>query len=262
MPVKVKLYEADDGYSDKYITRDKMAFSFLSDDDKMVGPFVDCKDYMNNRVHGSLTGQAGASQYKFQPSKMAPVSMEKTRILVCRSSSPSDGHPLLEPDEFEEEVKLAMDLLHPLEKALGLLRSTYDSVTGIKKEYGQVFLIEGSKRWMLASPMLSLYLLMLRNAHTHVMGQSYVKSIESFKEIGNPDLIPQTVKFIVKNKYIKVFGKSLEENYSATIPEDTMHAMGIYAFGKCLYTQYWPHWLYPNKVASVKPVKKLKETVV
>lgn len=263
MPVKVKVYEASDGYSDKYVSRGKMAFSFLSEDNKMVGPFVDCKDYMNNRLHGCLTDIAGTTQYKWQP-QMGPISMEKTRILVCRQSTPDSNEPLLKKiteDQFEEEIKLAMDLLHPLEKDLHLIRSTYDRVTGIKEEYGQVILIEGSRRWMLASPMLSLYLYLLRNAYHHVKGQSYIKTIEESTEYGSKDILAPAVKFIVKNKYAKVFGKSIEKNYPASVGQDLMHVTGILAFGRGLYTASWPHWLFPNKEVAVKSGKKLKETV-
>lgn len=264
MPVKVKVYEADDGYSDKYVSRNKMAFSFLSDDDKMVGPFVDCKDYMNNRLHGSITGINGGNQYKYQPSKMGSVSMEKTRILVCRQVSPVDAHPYEEISDFEEEIKLAIKLLNRIEKDLHLIKSTYDTVTGIKKEYGQVLLIEGSRRWMLASPMLSLYLFLLRNAYLYKEGQTYIKTIESSPEIQlAPTVgvqIVDAVKFIVKHKYANVFGKSMDKNYPPEITPDQMHSMGIRAFAMCLQTQLWPHWVFPNKVVAVKPVKKLKET--
>lgn len=267
MSVKVKAYEANSGYEDKYVSRSKMAFSFLSDDDKMVGPFVDCKDYMNNRLHGSITAIDGGNEYKFQPSKMDPVSMEKTRILVCRQVSPIDHNPL-EAKAFEDEIKLAIDLLNRIEKDLHLIKSTYSTVTGIKKEYGQVLLVEGSRRWMLASPMLSLYLLLLRNAYLHKEGQSYIKTIESSPEIASSTIsivsgagIVDAVKFIVKHKYANVFGKSIEKNYPPEITADQMHSAGIRAFSLCLQTHLWPHWVFPNKAVAVKPVKKLKETV-
>lgn len=253
MAVKVKLFEAKDSYSDHYVSRSRMAFSFLSQENEMVGPFVDCKDYLNNRIAGFINKQAGKSEYKYQL-KYAEVDLEHTRILVLRKDSPQDGHPLLESGEFEKEIKLAINLLNQAEQALHLVKSTYTKVTGVPKEYGQAFLIEGSRRWMLASPMLSLYLFLLRNAWIHKEDQPYIQTIEASTETGSL-VVAEAVKWIVKNKYINVFGKSLEKNYPPDVTEDMMHSMGIYTFGLCKYTEYWPHWKFPNKAVAVKPVK-------
>jgi hypothetical protein len=239
------------GHVDHYVSNDKMAFSYLSKQLNMVGPFVDCRGYLIERLQGFLLNQAGTTVYKYQPKLMGKIDLEKTRLVVSKKD--------ITLTEFEVEMKLTMDLVHQVEKALHLLPSKYERVTGVSKEYGYTFLIEGSKRWMLSSVMLSLYTFLLRNGYRHKKGQTWQTTLGNLRNDDGPDgkTAIRGIEHIIANKYIKVFGEDMEYNYR----KETMshiHHMGIAIFSSEVatynqqYKKLWSDWVWPTSKPATK----------
>jgi hypothetical protein len=253
MTTKVQGYDAIDKYEDHYVTRGGMAFSFLSDDGKLVGPLVDCRGYLIERLQGFLIGLRSDHQYKYSK-KMEEINLERTRLVVVRKG--------ITVEEFDKELQLAMDLLHQLERDLHLLPSHYSRVQGIDKGYGVAFLVEGSKKWMHSPVMLSLYTLILRNAYQHKKGESYVSTLQNLKKEPSGLNIMRGIEHIVNNSYWRVFGKDMEKNY-ANSTVSHMHGMGIAFFSQentaniKIYMEKWPHWVWPGQIVpKKKPVVK------
>lgn len=233
MTITIKSFtQSPKGYADQYVSHDKFAFSFLSEDNKMVGPLVDCKGYLHNRLHCFINNDPpkanGYEQYKWLP-EHGKVSLESTRLLVVRKAQSQE--------KFDKEIKLALGVLHSLEKALGLIRTKAYPVEGIPKEYGYGCLLVGSKRWMLSPVMLDLYVVLIRQAREYEYGATY--------QTLSPQSVPGRVaSFLVKNKYAIVFGKELKPNWPKGADQHVMHEMGITNFSQSWSSikTYWPHW--------------------
>lgn len=252
---KIEGYDSPGGYEDKYVSRGNMAFSFLSEDGKLVGPLVDCRGYILERLQGFLLGDTspGSSEYKYQPDDMEDISLEKTRLVVSKKGTTVEA--------LESEMRLVMDLLHQMEKDLHLIKSRYERVLGVDKNYGVTFLIEGSKRWMLSPVMLSLYMLAIRNGYLHKIGQPYLTTFEKAGNLvdGAAKSVERGIKHIIKYNYWKVFGKDIKLNYTKE-QVAYIHGMGIQVFSTenvetiKMYMKYWQHWIWPNQ-APKKAVK-------
>ncbi len=217
-PTKVKKFkEPPLGPQDSYVSKNHVLFSILNQDGEMIGPLVHCKSYMTSRLWG-LTNGGDSLNHSYSYDKIWPKSdLLYTRLLVAKRGVSSG--------EFEKEVKLAIDLVNQVEKELGLLPSKYYEIKGVPTEYSPALLVVGSKRWMLAPPMFNLYLLLLRSGQIHTPGQDYMKAATA---CGAGKL----VKFLVENKYWKVFGKEVEKNWPKDQSSSIIGEMGVRVFSK------------------------------
>jgi hypothetical protein len=237
--MKVKGFiESPTGHGDPYVSHANMAFTFLSSDQTPVGPLVDCKGYINNRVHAFLSGTV-FSKYTYDPA-YGKIDLEKTRIIAVKKGYTQK--------QFNKIIEQSIDLVNQLEHDLHLMRSTWEEVEGIPENYGPGVLITGSKRWMLSPVMINLYLWLIRNGSKHEIGTEYLKTIANleYPEAAN------AIEFIVKTKYWKVFGKDMKANWN---PKNTgvVHDMGIsmYSSDNETYLSQWPHWLRYKKKEEV-----------
>jgi hypothetical protein len=237
-------FSAPEAYHDHYVSHGRMAFSFLSKDGQMVGPFVDCRGYIIERLQGFLHKFQGSTIYKYHPKQMGAIDLDKTRLVVSKKG--------ITLEKFEAELKLTMDLVHQVEKALHLLPSKYERVTGVSKEYGFTFLIVGSKRWMLSSVMLSLYLFLLRNGYRHKKSQKWQTTLNHLDNDDGPDgeIAIRGIEHIIANRYIKVFGDDMDYNYRKEVMSH-IHHMGIAIFSSEVpsyiqqYQKLWSDWIWP-----------------
>lgn len=208
---------------------DRMSFGWVSDDMKLVGSFHGCREQAIACVSGAMKQERDIAAAKTaplspQPIKTYKVSLSKLRVLVA----------FTQDKKLEKNLKQALDALNQMEKQLGLVRTTMDQAEGLSAELGPVFYIEGSRRWMIAPPMLSLFFLVLRNGEFHAPGEKYTSLFPKMKSnyhhwqddreyFVNAE---KAIEYFLKQKYWKVFGKNELENWGSVYDS----GLGIYNF--------------------------------
>lgn len=241
-PVAVKFYESPKGYADAYAGhgQGKMCFSFIDTENKMIGPFVDCKEYVKARLYGSMTNGVGTpsdSYYRYKP-EWGKLDLDKLRLLVVRQTIGT-------AEQFEKEIKIGLSVINEVEQNFGLMKSKFYPVTGIPKEYGHAVLVVSSKRWMLAPPMLDLFVVLLRNSKNYTPGKPLKTNLLTLKDQFDAPA-SMVVDFIATNKYWKIFGKELEANWNKDIPQAIASDAGIWNFSydQPKLQKYFPHWKF------------------
>lgn len=139
-----------------------LEYAFLSKDLKQCGPFVYCKEFLVDSVWAT-TNKKSIDLYGFyySPYMDAPVDLEKCRVLLRHRT---DGG-------FAKQIKPLVKFLNGIEKAFGFDKTKLQQVSNPPQEYNfnytnkeshPVYCLEGSKEWMQAPPMVSLYVLLMR----------------------------------------------------------------------------------------------------
>ncbi len=197
------------------------SFSFLSDDNVPCYQFTKCRETLAEVFMRHLSGD---DHYKIYPTP----SLEKTRILIAYTNAPDLG----------KYLEKALDCLHQIETQLGLVHTTMDQVEGLGEAFGTVYLIEGSKRWQLSSPMFSLFLLILRS--TSIDSLNFLDGLQ-----GQPAAL-KMLNHLVTTKYWKVFGKDQTINWNYHNNADP-GAVGIIPYlGVQNFTEGSPSGSYPE----------------
>lgn len=199
--------------------------------------FVHCKDYLQDAVQGHFTKEARSCYgFTYKPEEHPKMSMDRTRMLI---SNPKD------PD-LRKKIPNILDFINGIEKKLGLIKSTAREVSNPVNKHKRpgCFLIRSSARWMAASPMVSLYALLLRVGPNHVIGTKFDKALENFKEgkwtpprAGDSNYLKSAeagINRILEHGHRKPFYKETKRNYPADIPVYSMHGFGIVGFSSGL----------------------------
>ncbi len=148
--------------------------------------------------------------------------LTKTRVLIGRTDQP----------DLESHLQQSLEQIHLVEKSFGLIKSTIEEVEGLPPQQGKIFLIEGSKRWHLSSPMFSLYLLLIRDA-------GYPNFIAS-----HPD-VTKMIEWLKEEKYWKIFGKDSLTNWQPILAP-VGGTYGLQAFLNKYHANFFPHWKFPS----------------
>lgn len=225
-------------------------FSFVSKQLRQTHPFFTCKDYLNDHVWSEINDTA-VSIYGFKnnPSAIAEdlkLGLDKTRILMVNKDDP----------EFSSKIASLSDMLTQVSKHLKLAAPKLHQLGKHKangKEYSDVFYIEASKKWLVSTPMLSLFSLLMRVGLSHKPGDNFQDTIEKAakKEIqlyssNDSEYINTSrrgIDYILNNGY-KIFG-DMQKNYPAEASTSIIHNTGIVSFGHGSFSKnLFGHW--PN----------------
>ena len=236
-----------------------MEYCFVSENNVQACPFVRCKDFLQDTILSKHTNKpVSIYGFAYDPKKDAPIPTEKTRLAVVNKSD----------KKFSDKIPAILDLLNQIEIKLHLIKTIAIPAKTLPKGYSCAFILEGSSRWMLSPPMLSLYALLIRVGGTHKVGDEYNKTFK--KLIGNKvnsyqrddaTLLKSAQKGIdriIKYGYAKLFFKEPSKNY----PDVNVSYMHNY-FGICGYSsettkQFIKYWHRdPDKPKSEVPKKKL-----
>ncbi len=230
-------------------------------------PWVLCKDFFQDAVQGHLLGvKKGCYGYYYDPKDDPALSLDRTRIAVGNA----------EDSELGKKVTAALEFLNQFEKQIHLIRTKADECESPPEKYKNsgVYLFEGSARWMLSPPMISLYTLLLRVGFTHQIGDTFEQTVEKVTTgktkcyesgtSGSNDASylksgKSGIEKILKHGYAKIFHKNIKDNYPASVAIGTMHNnSGIVGFstGQCKTT--YPHWFRMDNPKKKKPVAKKK----
>jgi hypothetical protein len=228
-----------------------LEFALVSNEYEQCHPFVWCKDFLHDVVFSTVHNKA-FDLYKFQydPSISPKACLRETRVLVTNSKD----------KKLSENVYSCLEFLNQVEDRFKIPRTKLRECSNCPKEYKYgVFLFQGNKRWLQSPPMLSLYTLLIRTGFSHLVGTSYLTTINMIKQ-GHlkpyqskdakwlSDMEPAMYK-ILRLGDRKIFYKDIKRNYPLSISIETIHnKLGIMGFasdmimkavGQNVYVPYW-----------------------
>jgi hypothetical protein len=231
-----------------------LEYALVSPDYHQCHPFVWCKDFLHDVIHASLHDKSfEIYKFKFDAKVDPKPCLDRIRLVLTNSKD----------KKFSSKIPAVLDFINQIEDRLKIKKSFVRECANPLKEYEKagVFMFEGSKRWIQAPPMLSLYTLMLRIGFAHKLGDSFMETIEKVKagEI-KPyqkkdkkwliNVEPATQK-ILRDGDRKIFHRDIQLNYPKNMSVDTIHnKLGIVGFasdiicktlGQNVSVPYWHH---------------------
>lgn len=243
------------------IPSDGMEFAHVSDDYRQVHQLVWCKDFMQDTIFGFINQKEfDIYGFEYNPEKNPPICKDKTRIMVCNWRDHEFGTKLLNN---------CKEFLNDIETKMKMKKTIFEKCNCPPPIYRKagVYIVEGSKRWMAAPPMISFYTLMIRIGMVHKLGQS---AEDTLKQIQDGSLKPYNWKPDVQGKYglnhedndadqlkngitginriiqtgdKKIFRSSLESNYRGDLCVHTIHDdCGLAGFSREYTASYFPDW--------------------
>lgn len=229
-----------------------LEYSLVSDDYKQCHNFVWCKDFLHDVMHATLNNRTiDIYKFRYNPSENPHPSLNKIRLMITNSKD----------KRLKKKIPNCLDFLNQIEEKLKIKKSIVRQCWMPQEPYraAGVFMFEGSKRWIQAPPMLSLYSLLLRVGLSHKVGDSFTKTINGIKN--------RTIRASQKydRKWLesiepaldklfrlgdrKIFHKNIQENYPKRFVIDVVHhRLGIIGFSAdILYAALGesvivPHW--------------------
>lgn len=158
------------------IPKDGLEYALVSEDYRQIHQLVWCKDFLQDAIFGHINKQRVAIYgFQYDPMNDPPVYMDQTRLVVTNWKD----------RKFEEKLLTnCQDFLHQIETMLKLKKTTIEPCADPPARYKKcgVFLLNGSKRWMSAPPMISLYTLLIRLGFVHPVGQSAIDTMIQIKD--------------------------------------------------------------------------------
>lgn len=231
-------------------------------------PFVLCKDYFQDAVNAQLNNKPQSVYgFSYDPSVNPPVMVDRIRLAVGNAADTT----------LSEKIPNIIDLLNQAERKLKLIRSkAFIPETSYPKyeNKGGTFIIEGSIKWMLAPPMISLYTLLTRLGLTHTVGKDFWESLKDITEnktavytsgtsgsndVGYLKTAMPTIKRIFEYGYGKIFYLNAKDNYPNNVSIERLHnSFGIVGLAQSSCTTEMPYWGKDPK--KKKPKKKKIKT--
>jgi len=241
---------------------------------KKATTFVTCKDFFQDAVQAHFIGQERSIwNFRYNPKTDPALSLDRFRVLVGNKADP----------DFAGKIEAVVDFVNQYEKRVHLIRTKAYECEPTPQQFektGGVYMFEGSGRWMLAPPMVSLYTLLLRCGFVHKRGDDFDATckgiIEGKINLGNKAKRPAgcyddhylrdaqpAIKAIEEHGYARLFYKDAEKNFPASIAVGTMHdCCGIVGYSQRRIKSEMPYWYrlldqrprkLKSKSASQKP---------
>jgi len=148
-----------------------LEYAFVTKDWRQVSQLVFCKDFLQDTLCAHYNDKKMSIYgFSYSPKTGLPLYLEKTRILV------TNWRDKTLPNRIEGSI----DFLNQIEAALKMVKTKIYKVTELPSQYKKAggWVYEGSKRWMHAPPMISLYTLLIRVSLSHTVGDKYQDTID------------------------------------------------------------------------------------
>lgn len=213
-----------------------LEYALVSKDYEQCHPFVWCKDFLHDVIFAAVHYMwFEVYKFKYNPQYDPLPCLDRVRLLLANAK---DRH-------FAAKIPAVLDFVNQIEDRLKMkptfARECWFPPEGYEKS--GVFMFEGSRRWIAAPPMLSLYSLLLRVGFVHTPGTPFMNTI---KAVINADTKPyqrkdhrwlQTVapalEKILRLGDRRIFGAGgdIKRNYPARLQIETIHnRLGIVGF--------------------------------
>lgn len=239
------------------IPKEGLEFAMLSPNYEQINQLVWCKDFMQDLIWSYLNNkEIDIYGFKYNPKNSPAPSLSKIRLLVTNFKDHDFG------EKLQSNV---MPLLHEVEDRLKMPRTVLEkcqTTPPIYKKSG-VWILNGSKRWLKATPMISFYTLLIRIGLVHNPANSLEQTLAlikdgklaSYYDHQNRDKIMvydayQGIERIMRLSDRKIFPANIRKNYPVTYgaysSELTIYNLhdrcGIVGFSKGSTENYFPNW--------------------
>ena len=241
------------------IPKEGLEFAMLSANYEQLNQLVWCKDFMQDIIWSYVNNiPIDIYGFKYDPTISPAPSLKRIKLLVTNYKDPDFGTKL---------QNSVLPLLHSVEDRMKMSRTKLEKCSTTPATYKKagVWILDGSKRWLKATPMISLYTLLVRIGMVHDPKDSLEDTLNKIK-LGitksyfdkynrDKDVIvnAQTgIKKILTYTDMKLFPAKLRKNYPHTYFRDTnlnvmsvytMHdRCGIVGFSKESTKQFFPEW--------------------
>jgi hypothetical protein len=223
-----------------------LEYSVASCDNRQCFPFVWCKDFIQDAIMAMLH-QKRIEVYNFvyDPAMNPTLCLSKTRILLANEKAGVG---------FASRIGCCIDFIHQIESLLHFRPTKCHLCDSPPARYGRcgVWLLEGSRRWIMSPPLISLYTLLIRMGFVHTYGDYWANTIlklrsgelkpyqmEDHKQIG---AVEETLLNIIRIGDRKIFYRDIRQNYPNLDIKDMHHRMGIVSFSEKTTKQLVPRW--------------------
>jgi hypothetical protein len=226
---------------------------------EQIHQLVWCKDFIQDCIFGHLNNKPICIyNFSYTPGVSPPVYLHKTRLIVTNWKDKEFGKKMIER---------VVPLLHSIEVKLKMPKTKIAKCKGVPPIYGSsgVWLLEGSKRWMKAPPMISMYTFLIRVGLVHdpkdnvetTLKKIYNGNVKTYydahsRDMGFAQRAENGIKEILKYGDRKIFPSKMTENYPAKIKtkygEEPMSIYnihdraGIIAFSEGKTKNTFPMW--------------------
>jgi hypothetical protein len=224
-------------------------YAFVSKNFEMIHQPVHCKDFMQDAISG-VVQEKKVSIYGFtyDPKSSLPIYTRKTRLLITDYCDKS----------FGDKIPHAIDFLHQVESKLKMARTKVKKVSNPPKKYkfAGAYVFDGSPRWMISPPMISMYTLLMRIGLVHIKGDEIQNTMKgvidgSIKPMQNDDKhqlkqAKKAISWILKLSDKKLFFRQQAKNYTGqkkTVSINDMHNnLGLVAYSHGASKKFFPKW--------------------
>lgn len=211
-----------------YTFSGRCIFANVSKDMKVCG-LHSCKDYIQDAFY-----------YQFCGGGRGNLCTSSIQIIFGRAAQ-------------KINIEKTLNYIHQVEKALGFRKLTKIYTCNSPNRGMNLYMAVGSKRWLISTPMISLYTLLIRTSDSHVLEQSFLTTMDEIVERKLPDYLIMNmampaIRKIVEKGERKVFGKR-NKNYPQGL---SSHSAGIAGFGAYIVNKedfiakkvrkLCPHW--------------------
>lgn len=225
--------------------------------------FVICKDYLHDAIAASVWGKKYTCLYfTYDPSTDPEIYKERTRIVIGDTTD----------KDLATKIPALLEFLNQFEERIHLLPSTAFQCVPPPNRFKDTgcFMIEGSSRWMLAPPMISLYSLLIRVGLRHVLGSNFDETVDQVV-MNKLEPLPRGtvgcndnaylkaalpgIERILRLGYARVFHRDIKDNYPSVDINYMHHKTGIVSYANKLCEMHFPHWFRFDKLKK-RVVKK------
>jgi len=241
------------------IPKEGLEFAMLSPKYEQLNQLVWCKDFMQDLIWSYLNNQTiDIYGFKYDPHTSPAPSLSKLRLIISNYKD----------KEFEEKIiNGVIPLVNSIEDRLKMQRTFLEKSKNhpaIYKKSG-IWILNASKRWLKAAPMLSFYTLLIRIGLVHNKEDSFettIKKIKNNELFTYYDVHGRDKDMIIKayegiEKILKYtdrffFSSKIRENYSNKyLNEKNIKSISIYnihdrcgivGFSCGTTKQYFPQW--------------------
>ena len=232
-----------------------LEYAFVSPDNQQVHQFVYCKDFLQDTIHAYLNNTTvSLYSFRYNGNDSTPITLDSTKILIASYRDSA----------FRKKINPIIDFLNQIEDVLGMKKTKVYGCASPMPTYKRsgVFMLKGSKRWMKAPPMISLYSFLIRLGCAHQEGASYKDTLQG---IFNGSIKPYQsmdatylkdslhgIDFILKMGDRKIFHNEIKRNYPRSITKfDDMHNnCGLIGYCKGQAKVHCPYWYRDFKAGA------------
>jgi hypothetical protein len=240
------------------IPKEGLEYALVSEDYRQIHQLVWCKDFIQDAIYGHINKKKVTIYgFEYDPATYPPVYLEQTRLMIANWKDANFERKLLEN---------CQEFLHQIESVLSLRKTVIERCKNPPPRYRKagVFLLNGSKRWMNAPPMVSLYTLLIRVGFVHPVGQSAMTTLEQIKagklqpynhhpsKDTDADLVRRVfagIERILRYGDRRLFHRDIRLNYplqklsGGSFSIHTMHDnCGMAGFTSAYNKEDFPHW--------------------